>query len=64
LWRRGKDLGTRPSTCAKTTSDAAGIGLDTTIKYPRRTTGAAADNGLDTTLNYLRGAANNGRAQR
>jgi hypothetical protein len=34
-----------------------GIGLGTTIKYPRRTTGAAAGNGLGATLNYLRGAA-------
>jgi hypothetical protein len=38
-----------------------GIGLSTTIKYPRRTTNAAAGNGLGTTLNYLRVAAGNGR---
>jgi hypothetical protein len=48
----------------KTTSGAAGVGLGTTIKYPRHTTGAAAGNGLGTTPNYLRGAAGNGRAQR
>jgi hypothetical protein len=29
----------------KTTSGAAGIGLGTTIKYPRQTKGAAAGNG-------------------
>jgi hypothetical protein len=45
-------------------SGAAGIGLGTTIKYPRRTSGAFAGSGLSTTLNYLRGAAGNGRAQR
>jgi hypothetical protein len=49
---------------AKTTSGAAGIGLGTTIKFPRRTTGAAAGSGLGTTLNYLRGAAGNVRAKR
>jgi hypothetical protein len=38
-----------------------GIGLSTTIKYPRRTTNAAAGNSLGTTLNYLRVAAGNGR---
>jgi hypothetical protein len=38
-------------------SGTAGIGLGTTIKYPRRTTGAAAGHGLGTTPNYLRGAA-------
>ena len=41
----------------KTTSGAAGIGLGTTIKYPRRTTGAAAGSGLGTTPNYLLRAA-------
>jgi hypothetical protein len=37
----------------QTTSGAAGIGLDTTIKYLRRTTSAAANNGLGTTIKYL-----------
>jgi hypothetical protein len=45
-------------------SGAAGIGLSTTMNYPRCTTGAAAGNGLGTTLKYLRGAAGNGWAQR
>jgi hypothetical protein len=49
---------------AKNNERAAGIGLGTRSKYPRRTTGAAAGNGLGTTLNYLRGAASNGWAQR
>jgi hypothetical protein len=33
----------------RTTSDAAGIGLYTTIKYMRRKTSADANNGLSTT---------------
>jgi hypothetical protein len=57
-------LASRPGTCVKTTTGAAGAGLGTAIKQPRRTTGAAAGNGLGTTPNYLRGAADNGRAQR
>jgi hypothetical protein len=32
---------------------AAGIGLGATIKYLRRTTSAAANNGLSTTIKYL-----------
>jgi hypothetical protein len=32
---------------------AAGIGLDTTIKYLRRTTSAAANNRLSTAIKYL-----------
>jgi hypothetical protein len=46
-----------------TTNAAAGIGLDTMIKYLRRKTSAAANNGLGTTINYLlkqkAGAGNN-----
>ena len=54
----------RSSTCKKTTSGAAGIGIGTTIKQPQLKTGAATGNGLGTTPNYLRGAAGNDRAQR
>jgi hypothetical protein len=56
--RRCKNLGATIKYLRKTTSGDAGIGLGTTIKYP------AASDGLGTTLNYLRGAADNGRAQR
>jgi hypothetical protein len=52
------------SSPAATSSRRRGIGLGTTIKYPRRTTGAAAGRSLGTTLDYLHGAAGNGRAQR
>jgi hypothetical protein len=45
----------------KITNSAAGIGLGTTIKYPRCTPGATAGNDLGTMLNYLHGAAGNGR---
>jgi hypothetical protein len=41
----------------KTTSSAAGIGLDAMIKFPRRTTVGAEGKGMSTALNYLRGAA-------
>jgi hypothetical protein len=37
---RGNDLGATMKSLKKITSGAAGIGLGTTIKYPRRTTGA------------------------
>jgi hypothetical protein len=57
-------LGIKIKYLHKTTSGAAGIGLSTTMIYPRSSTGAAAGKGLETTLKYLRGAAGNGRAQR
>jgi len=33
---------------------AAGIGMDTTIKYLRRTTSVVAGSGLVTTIKYMR----------
>jgi hypothetical protein len=62
---RQRRPGRRDQVPEKTTSGAAGIGLGTTIKYPRRAKGAVSGNtGVSTTLNYLRRAAGNGRAQR
>jgi hypothetical protein len=49
----GKSLGATIKNLRSTTSDAAGYGLSTTIRYLR----GAAGKGLGTTLKYLRGAA-------
>jgi hypothetical protein len=43
-------MGTTIKHLRRTTSGAAGNGLDATMKYLRRTTSAAANNGLSTTI--------------
>ena len=55
--RRGNDLGTTIKYMRKTTSGAAGIGLDTTAKYTRDAHRAPPRVTAWAPLNYLRGVA-------
>jgi hypothetical protein len=43
-------MGTTIKHLRRTTSGAAGNGLDATMKHLRRTTSAAANNGMSTTI--------------
>ena len=54
---REKRLGTTIKYLQRTTSGAAGNGLDATVKYLRRTTSGATGCGLGATNKYLPGWA-------